>query len=137
MGHQGLFELARFTGWQLALPGLGVDDLRLHVGERHADRADLLLALPEQRVAVRHRGRLGEPVTLDELRPGELDEPAMRLAEERRRSRDARLDRTKVVLLRERRVVDRVVDARRAAKELRTVARDVSQHMLEVELRLE
>src|SRR5581483_9471907 len=110
------YELARLADAELPLPRLAVDDLALDVRVRDPDRPDLLLPLPVERVAVRDRRRLGEAVPLDEIRAGELDELPMRLDQQRRRTRDARLDGAQVVLLRERRVDDRVVDARRAAE---------------------
>ena len=60
-----------------------IDDPRLDVGERDTDRADLLLALAKERIAMRHRRGFREAVSLDELRTGQLDEPAMGLAQQR------------------------------------------------------
>src|SRR2546423_4983454 len=77
-------QLTRLARRHLLLTGIQIDDLRLDVGVRDADRADLLLPLTEQRVAVRHRRGFGKAVALDETRPGELYELPMRLDEERR-----------------------------------------------------
>src|SRR3989442_5099395 len=63
-------ELPRLADRHLAVAGVEIDDLRLDVGERDADAPDLLLALTEQRVAMRHRRCLGEAVALDQLRAG-------------------------------------------------------------------
>ena len=83
------------------------------------------------------RRGLRETVALDELRAGELDEPPMSLDEERCRAGDACLDRAQVVLRRERRVVDHVVDDRCATEQPRAMALNVLQEVLEVELGLE
>ena len=130
-------QLARLADRHLAQTSLAVDDLAFDIRIRNADRAGLLLALAIQRVAVRHRRRLGQPVTLDQVRAREGDELLVRLDQQRRRAAHAGVDRAQIVLRRQRRVDDRVVDPRRAAEGLRLVLGDVLQNALELELRLE
>ena len=86
-----------------------------------------------QRVGVRDRRALGQPVALDEPgAAGDLGEPFRDRGRQRRRARDARLHRTQVELRGERRFVQRVEQTRHARHEGRLLLRHLLEHEMQV-----
>src|SRR5438552_878271 len=65
-------ELARLTGRHLLLACLEIDDLRLDVGVRNSDRANFLLPLPEERVAVRDWSVFATSARCESIAPFEM-----------------------------------------------------------------
>ena len=125
-------HLADFAGGHRRRAGVGVDDAHLHVGDRHADRPDLVGAL--HRVDAARHHPFGERVALDDARAGRRLELLLGLGHQRRRAREAQLDRAQVHLAGAHVgvVEDRGVERRHAVEERRLDALDRREQVVDV-----
>ena len=98
--------------------GYRVDDAQPHVGERHADRAELLFT--PRRIGDDRHLRFCERIALEDDATGCFLEPLLRFGHQRRGTAETELDRSEIDLSRTRaRVVDDGVEERRNGEEER------------------
>jgi len=109
-----------------------IDDLAVHVGERHPDGAGLVDAV--ERVAVRGGRRFRKSEALENLAAAQSFESLLGLAQERSGPGDAGFDGRKVVLagFHVRAVVDGVIERRYAGEDGGMEFVDVLQHVGDV-----
>ena len=123
-------QLANLAGRQLGA-GRQVHDPRLGRGQRDADKAVPVRAM--QRIGVRDRAGLGEPIPLDQPRACDALEPLLHLDRQRRRPADTGPQRGQAVAARILDLVDRRVHRRDAGKDRRALAANGVQHVLSLE----
>src|SRR5437762_5251234 len=89
-------DLAYRAGADVAQAALELDDAVLRPGDHRADRVEDRVI---ERVGMRDRRRLGEPIALDDRLPGPLAHATRRLRRERRGAAEEEADRAQVVLV--------------------------------------
>ena len=112
-------DLTRLVRRQGARPALGIENADVHVGQRHADRPELVRAA--DRVHAKRHHRLGQRIALDNAAAGQRFEALLRLGQQGRSAGEADLDRLEVDLapLHVGMIEQRVVQRRNAVEECR------------------
>src|SRR5262249_44843578 len=87
-------DLADLLRWKLARALIGIENPDVNVRQRHTDRSAFVPAL--DRVDAQGHHRLGQRVTFDDAASGHGFEARLRFSHERRRTREANLDRLEV-----------------------------------------